>query len=155
MEPTGLPLEPEAQSGEDFVHVDDPKSHGDISLSESIVNVEKEELLVEEHSSDSGSVITGEDPIGDSGDIGEDDISGGAEFGERSVEMTKLELPEEFAKSVMVLTCESSEEGGSCDVYLIGTAHVSQVSSFRSRWFHNQKLKVELVTDFVICGNAA
>jgi pheromone shutdown protein TraB len=39
-----------------------------------------------------------------------------------------LELPEEFAKSVMVLTCESTAEGGSCDVYLVGTAHVSQES---------------------------
>ncbi|ESQ51892.1 hypothetical protein EUTSA_v10017883mg [Eutrema salsugineum] len=47
---------------------------------------------------------------------------------ETAEETAKLELPEEFAESVMVLTCESNDEGGSCDVYLIGTAHVSQES---------------------------
>ncbi|CAA7049560.1 unnamed protein product [Microthlaspi erraticum] len=117
MEATKMPLEPEFQSGEDFVHVEEPIPPGDISLSESIVNVEKEDLLAEmevneEEHSDSGSVIiTGVDPIGDV-----------------AVEKKKLELPEELAKSVMVLTCESTEEGGSCDVYLAGTAHVSQES---------------------------
>ncbi|KAK6919394.1 TraB/PrgY/GumN family [Dillenia turbinata] len=40
----------------------------------------------------------------------------------------KRELPEELMRSVVVLTCESSAEGGSCDVYLVGTAHVSQDS---------------------------
>lgn len=125
MEPTGIPVVPKFQSGEDFVRVDDPKPLGDISLSESIVNVEGEEE--ELSSSDSSSVITGDDSIGYSGDNGEDDICGGAEFVERSVETMKLELPEEFEKSVMVLKCESTTEGGSCDVYLIGTAHVSQV----------------------------
>ncbi|CAH2059800.1 unnamed protein product [Thlaspi arvense] len=123
MEPTETPLEPVAQFGEEFVHVDDPQPPGDISLSDSIVNVEEEEH------SDSGSVITGVDSIGESGDIGDDDICVRAEDdGERSVETAKLELPEEFAKSVTVLTCDSKEEGGSCDVYLIGTAHVSQES---------------------------
>lgn len=117
-----MPLEPaEFQFGEDFVHVADPRPPGDISLSESIVYVEKEKLLAErevkeEDHSDSGSVITGVDPVCDCGGI--------------AVEKTKLELPEELAKSVMVLTCESTEEGGSCDVYLVGTAHVSQVYSF-------------------------
>ncbi|XP_042483164.1 traB domain-containing protein-like [Macadamia integrifolia] len=37
-------------------------------------------------------------------------------------------LPDELAKSVVMLECESSAEGGSCDVYLVGTAHVSQES---------------------------
>ncbi|KFK31131.1 hypothetical protein AALP_AA6G071900 [Arabis alpina] len=111
MEPTEMPVLPVVQSGEDFVHVDDPKPHGDISL----VYVANEE-----HSSDdSSSVITGDDSIG------EDYISGEAEFSEGLV---KLELPEELAKSVMVLTCDSTDESGSCDVYLIGTAHVSQES---------------------------
>lgn len=111
MELRKTPLEPETQSGEDFIHIDDPITPGEISLSESIVNVSKEELLKED-----------DDPIIDS-----DDIIGGEDDGERFVERTKLELPEELAKSVMVLTCESTEEGGSCDVYLVGTAHVSQV----------------------------
>lgn len=37
-------------------------------------------------------------------------------------------LPEELSRSVMVLSSESTAEGGYCDVYLIGTAHVSQES---------------------------
>ncbi|KAJ4826364.1 hypothetical protein Tsubulata_045906 [Turnera subulata] len=38
------------------------------------------------------------------------------------------ELPEELSKSVMVLTCDSSAEGGTCHVYVVGTNHVSQKS---------------------------
>ncbi|KAF7805818.1 traB domain-containing protein [Senna tora] len=37
-------------------------------------------------------------------------------------------LPEELSRNVVVLTCESAAEGGVCDVYLVGTAHVSQES---------------------------
>ncbi|CBI28960.3 uncharacterized protein LOC100244828 [Vitis vinifera] len=37
-------------------------------------------------------------------------------------------LPEELSRSVVMLSCESSAEGGTCDVYLVGTAHVSQES---------------------------
>ncbi|XP_042478452.1 traB domain-containing protein-like isoform X2 [Macadamia integrifolia] len=37
----------------------------------------------------------------------------------------KKVLPEELAKGCVMLECESSAEGGSCDVYLVGTAHVS------------------------------
>lgn len=87
MELTKTPLEPKTQSGEDFIHIDDPRPPGDLSLSESIVNVDKEEL------------ITGDDPIIDS-----DDICGGTDDGERAVVTKKLELPEELSKSVMVLT---------------------------------------------------
>lgn len=36
-------------------------------------------------------------------------------------------LPPELSRSVAVLTCESSAAGGVCDVYLVGTAHVSTV----------------------------
>ena len=36
-------------------------------------------------------------------------------------------LPEELSRSVLTLSCESSAEGGNCDVYLVGTAHVSMV----------------------------
>ncbi|KAI9177122.1 hypothetical protein LWI28_011344 [Acer negundo] len=42
-------------------------------------------------------------------------------------ETTKV-LPEELSRSVVVLTCESSAEGGTCKVHLVGTAHVSQES---------------------------
>ncbi|OAY64863.1 Uncharacterized protein ACMD2_13949 [Ananas comosus] len=40
----------------------------------------------------------------------------------------RRDLPEELAKGVVLLQCESSAEGGACDVYLVGTAHVSQES---------------------------
>lgn len=43
------------------------------------------------------------------------------EDGERRV------LPEELWRNVVVLSCENVE-GGTCDVYLVGTAHVSQES---------------------------
>ncbi|KAJ6991321.1 traB domain-containing protein-like isoform X2 [Populus alba x Populus x berolinensis] len=43
------------------------------------------------------------------------------------VVMGRKELPEELSRSVMVLTCESKAEGGTCVVHLVGTAHVSQV----------------------------
>ncbi|XP_023640447.1 traB domain-containing protein [Capsella rubella] len=105
-----MPSELEVQSGEESVDMDRNR----------IVVVEREE----EEDGDVGSVITDDDSIGDSS--GEDDIFGVGNYAECSVE--KLELPEEFAKSVMVLTCESTAEGGSCDVYLVGTAHVSQES---------------------------
>jgi len=35
----------------------------------------------------------------------------------------------EFSRNVVVLTCESKAEGGQCVVYLVGTAHVSQVKA--------------------------
>nr|VDC79855.1 unnamed protein product [Brassica rapa] len=107
MEPTSVPLEALAQSGDEFVYVDD-HSHN-------ILNVVKEE---DEHS-DSGSLITGVVSVVDASD--DDD-------GDCAIEMTKLELPDEYAKRVMVLTCSSTADGGSCDVYLIGTAHVSEES---------------------------
>lgn len=37
-------------------------------------------------------------------------------------------LPEELSRSVVTLSCDSSAEGGNCDVYLVGTAHVSMES---------------------------
>ncbi|KAG5387520.1 hypothetical protein IGI04_038990 [Brassica rapa subsp. trilocularis] len=119
MEPTQSPSEsePEVHSGEDFVHIEEhSKPAGDFSLSDSIVNVEKEDAVEEEeeeeeHKEDSDSVAS----VG--GDDGEGECSSG-----------KVELPEELAKSVVILTCESNGESGSCDVYLIGTAHVSKES---------------------------
>ncbi|KAJ0434022.1 putative TraB family protein [Helianthus annuus] len=40
----------------------------------------------------------------------------------------QIVLPEELSRSVVKLSCESSAEGGNCDVYLVGTAHVSMES---------------------------
>lgn len=36
-------------------------------------------------------------------------------------------LSPELSRNVLVLSCESAAEGGVCDVYLVGTAHVSEV----------------------------
>ncbi|KAF3493912.1 hypothetical protein DY000_02058211 [Brassica cretica] len=125
MEPTQSPSEsePGVHSGEDFVHIEEhSKPTGDFSLSDSIVNVEKEDAVEEEeeeeeeHKEDSDSVAS----------VGGDDAAGGDGDGECS--SAKVELPEELAKSVVILTCESNGESGSCDVYLIGTAHVSKES---------------------------
>ncbi|WZZ11587.1 hypothetical protein YC2023_097508 [Brassica napus] len=116
-----MSTEPEVvhSGGEDFVHIEeDSRLTGDISLSDSIVNVEKEDAVEEEEEyKDSDSVVSGGDGI-----------EGVADGGEGSSEATKAELPEELAKSVVMLTCESTGESGSCDVYLIGTAHVSKES---------------------------
>ncbi|CAH8354404.1 unnamed protein product [Eruca vesicaria subsp. sativa] len=112
-----MSTEPEVPSGEDFVHIEEDSTRptGDISLSDSIVNVEREDAVEEvEEYKDSDSVIS---PGGD-----------GEDGGEGSSEATKVELPEELAKSVVILRCESTGESGSCDVYLIGTAHVSKES---------------------------
>ncbi|XP_040370254.1 traB domain-containing protein isoform X2 [Rosa chinensis] len=86
---------PDPNSAEDFVHVEN-------SLSDSIVNVE-----VPREEEDDGDVVS------TSAAAAEEDDRG------RKV------LPEDLSRSVVVLTCESSAEGGVCDVHLVGTAHVS------------------------------
>ncbi|KAL9457571.1 hypothetical protein AB3S75_006588 [Citrus x aurantiifolia] len=43
-------------------------------------------------------------------------------------EETKKVLPEELSRNIVILTCDSTAEGGTCDVYLVGTAHVSKES---------------------------
>lgn len=65
---------------------------------------------------------------GISSEVVEQDASGlrsGDQEGSATEE--KRALPDNLAKGVVFLECESSAEGGSCDVYLVGTAHVSQV----------------------------
>ncbi|KAG2717076.1 hypothetical protein I3760_03G156200 [Carya illinoinensis] len=97
-------MDPHAASanaeGEDFVHIENPGA--DESLSEIIVNIEEEP------------------PPGD------DDDS--TSYEDESWEQTKAVLPEELSRSVVALTCDSVAKGGVCDVYLVGTAHVSQES---------------------------
>ncbi|KAL0732341.1 hypothetical protein Bca4012_008550 [Brassica carinata] len=113
MEPTQSPSEPEVHSGEDFVHIEEhSRPTGDFNLSDSIVNVEKEDAVEEEEEEEHRD----SDPVVSGGDDAGGECSSG-----------KVELPEELAKSVVILTCESSGENGSCDVYLIGTAHVSKI----------------------------
>ncbi|KAG5551769.1 hypothetical protein RHGRI_009999 [Rhododendron griersonianum] len=41
---------------------------------------------------------------------------------------TEVQLPDELRRKVVKLSCKSTAEGGSCVVYLVGTAHVSQES---------------------------
>ncbi|KAG9454202.1 hypothetical protein H6P81_007106 [Aristolochia fimbriata] len=77
-------------------------------------------------SSASGNV-NGAAGVGPSNDdysaTGNSDGSGGYDRNDRN-----RVLPEELSRSVILLECESSAEGGSCDVYLVGTAHVSKES---------------------------
>lgn len=54
-------------------------------------------------------------------------VGGDRNSGMESEDSERRELPEELARSLVVLSCENSE-GGTCDVYLVGTAHVSQES---------------------------
>ncbi|XP_048613738.1 traB domain-containing protein-like [Brassica napus] len=116
MEPMQSPSE--VHSGEDFVHMEDSKPTGVMSLSDSIVNVEKADLLdkaVEEEEGNkvSDSVVSG---------------GNGADVGECSPETRRVDLPEDLTKSLVILTCESIGNNGSCDVYLIGTDHASKES---------------------------
>lgn len=103
--PLSIPpaMDPHAPAGvgEDFVHIENPSV--DESLSESIVNVEA--------------------PQRDN-DAGDDDAS---TSNEASISEQRTVLPEELSRSVVALTCDTAAEGGLCDVYLVGTAHVSQV----------------------------
>lgn len=104
--------EPDPNSAEDFVHIEDPDPNVE-SLSESFVGVD---VVREDDGGEEADHWSGGDGDGDDGD--------GGGFDRRRT------LPEELSRSVVVLTCESSAEGGggTCDVYLVGTAHVSEVS---------------------------
>nr|KYP50343.1 TraB domain-containing protein [Cajanus cajan] len=90
-----------AASAEDFVHVADLKME---SLSESMVRIDEPET------SDADGVSSATEASTDS-------------------DRRPLTLPEELSRNVVVLSCESAAEGGVCDVYLVGTAHVSEESS--------------------------
>ncbi|GMY09933.1 traB domain-containing protein [Fagus crenata] len=102
-----LAMDPNAPAaeGEDFVHIENPSV--DDTLSESIVSVEVPQ-------------------IDDGGGDAYDDVVSTSNDAEDS-EQRKV-LPVELSRSVVTLTCESATEGGVCDVYLVGTAHVSQES---------------------------
>jgi len=53
--------------------------------------------------------------------------------GEQSPETKhrRVELPKELSKNVIKLSCESTAKGGVCDVYVVGTVHISEVTIFR------------------------
>ncbi|XP_052178879.1 uncharacterized protein LOC127792431 [Diospyros lotus] len=93
-----------AESAEDFVTVESPGSPGGQNAGADL------ESLVQSISSVEAE--RGEDAAAEVADEG----------------LERKVLPEELSRSVVTLSCESSAEGGVCDVYLIGTAHVSQES---------------------------
>ncbi|MED6161401.1 hypothetical protein PIB30_060382 [Stylosanthes scabra] len=94
-----------AAVGEDFVHIEDLKME---SLSDSMVRI------------DDASGAAFASAVGD---------SPAPEAPPESSDRRPLGLPEELSRNVLVLACDSSAEGGACDVYVVGTAHVSEESS--------------------------
>ncbi|XP_019448952.1 PREDICTED: traB domain-containing protein-like isoform X1 [Lupinus angustifolius] len=105
---------PPVESKEDFIHVDDLKME---NLSDSLVRIDN--------------------------DSSNDEPSESASENEAS-DRLPVTLPEELSRNVLVLSCESSAEGGVCDVYLVGTAHVSEESSREVQAIVNH-LKPEVV----------
>lgn len=103
-----------AVGSEDYVHVDDAGAAADSSFF-GVASITDSEWRGEENENDELlSRSTGEGGGGGGVDGGGDD--------------ERKELPEELSRSVLKLTCESTAaEGGICDVYLVGTAHVSTV----------------------------
>ncbi|CAB4274235.1 unnamed protein product [Prunus armeniaca] len=87
---------PDPPAADNFVHVENPTIE---DLSDSIVGVDAPR------------------------DEYDDDVVSTSAAAESS-DQRKV-LPEELSRSVVVLTCESTAEGGVCDVHLVGTAHVS------------------------------
>ena len=45
-----------------------------------------------------------------------------------NTEESQTLLPEEISRNVTLLTCESTAANGLCNVFIFGTAHISQVS---------------------------
>lgn len=132
MEP--IPTESDHPSGEDFVHIDNPNPNFVDALSDSIVNVEKEEEEEEASAVAAAEEIRDEDNYDrNDGDVSRNERSD-------SSERRNVELPEEIARSVMVLSCDSSAEGGNCDVYLVGTAHVSLARARHGFCLVNEKM---------------
>ncbi|KAH7533033.1 hypothetical protein FEM48_Zijuj04G0086600 [Ziziphus jujuba var. spinosa] len=95
--------ETDPPTGEDFVHIENPAVVVD-SLSDSIVRVD-----VPREDDDDDNIIVRRPP-------------------EAEASEQRRVLPDELSRSVTVLSCESSANDGVCDVYLVGTAHVSMES---------------------------
>ncbi|KAL0301830.1 UNVERIFIED_CONTAM: hypothetical protein Sradi_6459800 [Sesamum radiatum] len=95
-----------------------------------------------------GDPISGENSENISENEGGNEGNDGNSFHERKV------LPPEFSRSTVKLTCDSVAEGGECDVYLVGTAHVSTVvflelCSGRIAVLTPQNLKVPTIGEMV------
>ncbi|PNY12770.1 traB domain-containing protein-like [Trifolium pratense] len=94
---SNTPAVEEGGGGEDFIQVHDLKME---SLSDSMVRIDHPSDAVDAASSPS------DDPM--------------------VIDRRPVALPVELSRNVMMLSCESSAVGGVCDVYLVGTAHVSE-----------------------------
>ncbi|KAK7257523.1 hypothetical protein RIF29_31555 [Crotalaria pallida] len=113
---------PAVETTEDFIHVHDLKME---SLSDSMVRID----------SDGANNNDGEGPS--------DSLP--PEYESESFDpRPPVTLPVELCRNVMVLSCESSAEGGVCDVFVVGTAHVSEDSSREVQAIVNH-LKPEVV----------
>ncbi|XP_061364541.1 uncharacterized protein LOC133307967 [Gastrolobium bilobum] len=88
-----------AVEGEDFIHIEDLRME---SLSESMVRID-------EPSDAAAASLSPESPA--------------------DSDRRPAVLPDELSRNVLVLSCESTADGGVCDVYVVGTAHVSEESS--------------------------
>ncbi|XP_051135503.1 uncharacterized protein LOC127254455, partial [Andrographis paniculata] len=102
-----------------YRRVMDPQSPSGTTVADSFVHVEK------------GDSASGENQEALSENEGGNDAN--YNVYERKV------LPPELARSAVTLSCDSTAEGGVCDVYLVGTAHVSKESC----------QEVEAVIDFL------
>lgn len=114
MEPTGSPSPGPDPFGADYVHV------SKFSPDEASLQTERPEPSDFDLHPEAAEWISSEVVEQDASDLRSGDQEGSAREEKRA-------LPDNLAKGVVLLECESSAEGGSCDVYLVGTAHVSQV----------------------------
>ncbi|KAG9159928.1 hypothetical protein Leryth_005670 [Lithospermum erythrorhizon] len=109
-----------AATAEDFVHV------------ERTTAVKSDDSNSSDSSDESKSVINEEPLLDDNINYEENNLNNIIEnyddISTINQRYVRKELPEEMAKQVVTLTCESTVEGGVCDVYLVGTAHVSRES---------------------------
>ncbi|KAG5551767.1 hypothetical protein RHGRI_009997 [Rhododendron griersonianum] len=71
------------------------------------------------------SVSTVDDEEGGDERGGGEAAAAAEDFGEGDGEDRREAVPEEVWRSVVRLSCESTAEGGVCDVYLVGTSHES------------------------------
>ncbi|KAI3895435.1 hypothetical protein MKW92_044299 [Papaver armeniacum] len=120
---------------EDFVHVDNPNNRSGILIDETEVmssslgisenpnvNIVPEGLVERIIDADSDRNEEVEEVAVEHEDLGSAAAAATPSMG------IERDFPEALLKNVVVLECESSAEGGSCKIHLVGTAHVSQES---------------------------
>nr|GEW74640.1 TraB domain-containing protein-like [Tanacetum cinerariifolium] len=125
------------EQSEQSVVVDANENHDEAEVTKTMTSdgVATSTNAVFESSGDEQSVV-----VDDANDNEERVIDHETEGDERR------ELSEELWRSVVKLSCESSAEGGNCDVYLVGTAHVSMlVADVGKLWNEYYKLELSMV----------